>query len=267
MVEPASKKPKLTSEEPVESEEDDLEDEEEEDEEEDDDDDSDDDFGDPHADLTFGDDDSSAAVIWMHGLGDSPAGWASQAYKMREQVPHTKWILPCAPENPVTCNRGVPCTSWMDLTQIPITTSTKDNGKDLPESIVMIHKLIDDLVADGMPANRIVLGGFSQGAALALGASLKYPKRIAGVCVLSGWPPKSLDIPSLLKSSANKGTPIIVCHGDADTTVFQSCGKLVAKMLKDGGGCVEFHGYANMAHGSSKEEIEHVVSFLKRVVP
>ena len=65
-------------------------------------------------------------------------------------------------------------TSWMDLVEIPITSRTQDNGRDLPESVATIHKLIDDLIHEGLPANRIVLGGFSQGAALALAATLKY---------------------------------------------------------------------------------------------
>merc|ERR1712173_178898 len=116
-------------------------------------------------------------------------------------------ILPCAPEQPVTCNGGMVMTSWMDLLDIPITPVTDDNGKDLPESLMLIHKLIDDLVAEGISANRIVLGGFSQGGALALAATLKYPKCLAGACVLSGWCLKNLDVPSLAKTSSNKGTP------------------------------------------------------------
>lgn len=228
---------------------------------------SDSDFGDSHVTLTFGDPDAAtAAVIWMHGLGDTPAGWAELASTIQGSLPHTKWILPCAPENPVSCNGGMSMTSWMDLLEIPITPQTGDNGLHLPESMTMIHKFIDELIEGGMPANRIVLGGFSQGGALALAATLKYPKPLGGACVLSGWCLKNLDVPSLAKSSPNKKTPFLVCHGDADQTVTFSCGKAVRKALDDAGTPVEFHSYPGMAHSSCPEEEGHITAFIKRVV-
>lgn len=229
--------------------------------------DSEDEVGDEQVTLTFGDENATAAVIWMHGLGDTPSGWAEQANEIRERVTHTKWILPCAPEHPVTCSGGNVSTSWMDLVEIPITTRTKDNGRDLPESIDIIHAIIDDLVSNGLPANRIVLGGFSQGGALAIAAALKYPKELAGVCVLSGWCLKNLDVPALIKLSENRKSFFLVCHGDADTTVFPGCGKLTKKILEDAGTPVEFHSYPNLEHGTCPEEMDHITTFLKRVLP
>jgi predicted esterase len=62
--------------------------------------------------------DHTAVVIWLHGLGDTPMGWADLAEEMSAELKHMKWRLPCAPNQPVTCNGGGRCTSWMDLIEI-----------------------------------------------------------------------------------------------------------------------------------------------------
>jgi hypothetical protein len=53
-------------------------------------------------DLTIGNTkDATALVIWLHGLGDTPAGWSDFGESLTTSVgsglTHTKWILPCAP--------------------------------------------------------------------------------------------------------------------------------------------------------------------------
>ena len=57
----------------------------------------------------------NALVILMHGLGDTPAGWGQLAKQFKPALPYIKWILPCAPENPVSVNGGMKMTSWMDI--------------------------------------------------------------------------------------------------------------------------------------------------------
>jgi len=217
--------------------------------------------------ASTGVDEATGVVIWMHGLGDTPHGWFRVAQTIQKALRHTRWILPCAPQRSVSCNMGMVMTSWMDLLRIPVAPSNKDNGKDLPESVEIIHKLIDSQVEAGIPPNRIVLGGFSQGGALSLVASLKYPKALAGACILSGWCPPSSDVASLASASENKGTPFLVCHGSADRTVLPVCGEGVREVLQAVGAPVEFHMYLGMAHSSSPEEEGDITAFLKRVLP
>ena len=52
-----------------------------------------------------------------------------------------------------------------------------------------LNQLITAEVDAGIPANRIVLGGFSQGAAMTLLTGLTTERRLAGLAVLSGWLP------------------------------------------------------------------------------
>ena len=52
----------------------------------------------------------TAAVIWLHGLGDCGASWQYLETHMRS--PHVKWVFPDAPEQPVSCNGGFEMPSW-----------------------------------------------------------------------------------------------------------------------------------------------------------
>ncbi|KAJ8938311.1 hypothetical protein NQ314_011533 [Rhamnusium bicolor] len=66
-----------------------------------------------------------------------------------------------------------------------------------------IHTLIEHEISGGISADRILLGGFSQGGALALYSALTYPQRVAGVVALSCWLPLSKSFPAAMKSSEN----------------------------------------------------------------
>lgn len=49
--------------------------------------------------------------------------------------------------------------------------------------------MIEEEEKNGIPSNRIVLGGFSQGGALAIYSALRYTKPLAGIVALSCWLP------------------------------------------------------------------------------
>ena len=129
----------------------------------------------------------SPLIIWLHGLGDTGRGWSHLKHELR--LPQAvRYAFPDAPESPVTCNGGYVMTSWMDLETIPIGNGLPDDAKGLADSTQIIHALIDAEVAKGTASEDIVLGGFSQGGAMALLAGYSYAKRLAGVACLSGWP-------------------------------------------------------------------------------
>lgn len=60
--------------------------------------------------------------------------------------------------------------------------------------------MIDSEVKAGIPPSKILLGGFSQGGALALYSALCYPDRLAGVIALSCWLPLRKSFPACQKS-------------------------------------------------------------------
>lgn len=60
----------------------------------------------------------------------------------------------------------------------------------------LVHSMIESEINAGIPANRIVIGGFSQGGALALYSALKFPQKVAGVVALSCWLPLHKSFPA-----------------------------------------------------------------------
>lgn len=61
----------------------------------------------------------------------------------------------------------------------------------------MVHSLIAEEVAAGIPTKRIVLGGFSQGGALAMFSALTFPEPLAGIIAMSSWLPLHNKFPAV----------------------------------------------------------------------
>ncbi|KPM08510.1 acyl-protein thioesterase 1-like protein [Sarcoptes scabiei] len=154
----------------------------------------------------------TASIIFLHGLGDTGNGWASVINSMKPA--HAKLICPTANTIPVTLNSGFPMPSWFDLYSLSSSGPVDEAGIEKAKTV--IHKLIDDEEKAGIPSNRILLGGFSQGGALALYSGLTYPKPLAGIMALSCWIPLHEKIQV---SSANASIPTFQLHGDSDQIV------------------------------------------------
>lgn len=120
----------------------------------------------------------------------------------------------------------------------------------------------------GYCSTRVVLGGFSQGAALALQAACQYGKPLGGVICLSGWLPRGRHPTDQWQpNDAAKATPILVCHGWADCVVTSNISKQSVSVLGAAGFQVTHKTYAGLAHSSSPLELEDVAQFMLRVVP
>lgn len=116
---------------------------------------------------------------------------------------------------PVTLNGGFPMPSWFDLYSLDSTGKVDEEGIERAKTLV--HELINNEEKAGIPSNRILLGGFSQGGALALYSGLTYSKPLAGILAFSCWIPmhEKLSFSGL----ANLNTPVLQCHGDEDAIV------------------------------------------------
>jgi hypothetical protein len=86
--------------------------------------------------------------------------------------------------------------------------------------VTLIHEALDRLVADGVPSDRVVVGGFSQGGAAALAGGLSYPRRLAGLVSISGWTAlRSGESLARTVHLANGAVPIFFSAGTADRVV------------------------------------------------
>ena len=105
----------------------------------------------------------------------------------------------------------------------------------------------------GVPSERILLAGFSQGGAIALAASLKHAEKLAGIIALSTYLPAYVAQPGE-RSAANAAIPIFWGHGSVDPVVILQRGIDSRDVLKSLGYAVEWHTYL-MAHAVCPEEI------------
>ncbi len=201
----------------------------------------------------------SHSVIWMHGLGASghdfepavPALGLPRALGVRFVFPH-------APVQPVTVNGGMRMPSWYDIKVLDLKDRQDFDG--IHESAGLIRALITAEMESGIPANRIVLAGFSQGGAMALHVGLRYEQSLAGILALSTYLPLENTVADEA-SEANRNTPIMVCHGTHDPVIPVHYGKASADKLSAMGYPVEWHEYP-VDHSVSLQELVDVGNWL-----
>ena len=99
---------------------------------------------------------------------------------------------------PVTLNNGFQMPSWFDLKTLDAAGPEDDEG--IKKAANSIHSLIEQEEALGIASNRIAIGGFSQGGALALYSALTYTKPLACVVGLSCWLPLHKSFPAVSMS-------------------------------------------------------------------
>lgn len=210
--------------------------------------------------------DAVASVIVLHGLGADGTDFLPFADQIElDAIGPVRWLLPRAPVRPVTVNNGYRMRAWYDIFEFGAQTKNpREDEAGLRESFAAVHALIDREVARGVPAHRIVLGGFSQGCAVTLGAGLRYPERLAGLVGMSGYLPLA-HATAAERRDANALTPLFLAHGQRDQVIGLDRGTATRDALKALGMAVEWHDYP-MEHSVSAEEVADLQRFLQRVL-
>lgn len=205
----------------------------------------------------------TAAVIFLHGLGDSGHGWAETLTGI--QLPHVKFICPHAPPMPVTLNMKSMMPAWFDL--MGLSPDAPEDESGIKKAAENIKAIIEHEVKNGIPPHRIILGGFSQGGALSLYTALTCQHQLAGVVALSCWLPLHQSFPSA--SSGHKNLPILQCHGEMDFMIPVQFGDMTAKKLQSivNPHMVTFKTYAGLSHSSSSQEMAAVKEFIEKYLP
>lgn len=214
----------------------------------------------------------TATVIFVHGLGDSGHGWASavENWRRRSRLDQVKFILPHAPSIPITCNGGFRMPGWYDIVSLDGTPESLRENEDetgIKASQAYFHDLIQQEIDSGIPADRIVLGGFSQGGAISIFSGLTAKVKLAGIVGLSAYLLLASKFKELLPSpELNKDTPIFMAHGTQDVVVPTAMGILSHDTLKESGYNVTMRTYP-MGHSACLEELDEVEAFLGTRLP
>jgi phospholipase/carboxylesterase len=205
----------------------------------------------------------TAAVIWMHGLGADGHDFAPIVRELDLSGCHSiRFIFPHAETMPVTINNGYVMRAWYDILGMDLVRREDANG--LRASQQRINDLIEHEIARGIPAERIVLAGFSQGCAMTLQTGLRYPHRLAGLMCLSGYLPLA-DTITEERHSANQHIPIFMAHGRGDNVVQINRAEASRDVLQQLGYTIEWHEYM-MQHSVCAEEVDDISRWLQHVL-
>src|SRR5574337_1102649 len=205
----------------------------------------------------------TAAVIWMHGLGDDGRGWSDVVPMLG--IPAAlavRFIFPHAPVVPVTINNGMRMRAWYDVRQADLSERADLDGVRRSQALIAGLQAREE--ARGVTPKRTVLAGFSQGGAIALYAGLRYPERLAGIVGLSTYLVASAST-AAEASAANRGVPIFMGHGTHDPVVRLAWAEHSRDVLRAAGWNVEWHTWP-MEHSAVQEESAAVGRFLTRVL-
>ncbi|CUS09365.1 unnamed protein product [Tuber aestivum] len=210
----------------------------------------------------------TATFIFLHGLGDSGAGWSSvsENFRLRRKFDECCFIFPHAPMIPVTLNMGMRMPGWFNIVSLTDIQAAEDEAGILGSS-GKIQAIIQEQIDKGISSERIILGGFSQGGALALVAGLTSKHKLGGIVGLSTWLPLNQKIESLA-SEENKETDIFQAHGEIDRVVQYRWGERTREILRDRlGHNVEWHSYPRLDHSADPQEIADMEMWLHTKLP
>ena len=198
---------------------------------------------------------AQSCVIWLHGLGDSGAGFAPVVPMLGLPSNHSiRFIFPHAPEQPVTINSGYIMRSWYDIKSMDLHDRADING--VLASEVAIKALITEQIASGIKAENIVLAGFSQGGVMSLFTGLRFEQTLAGIMALSCYLPAGEELPKDL-SEANSKTPLLQHHGEQDEVVPMFAGKMAYDALIKAGYKSQWKTYP-MPHSVIPEQLSQI---------
>jgi phospholipase/carboxylesterase len=202
------------------------------------------------------------SVIWLHGLGADGHDFEPIAPALRLHDYQLRFVFPHAPVRPVTVNAGIPMRAWYDVAGLERNAIQDEAG--IRDSESQVRELILRENDRGIPAERIVLAGFSQGGAIALRTALCYPERLAGIIGLSTYLPLRGTFDDEAHE-ANARTPVFMAHGTLDPLLPASLGEESRDFLQARSYDLEWKTYP-MAHAVCPEEVIDVRDWLRRTL-
>lgn len=215
---------------------------------------------------------AKAAVIFLHGLGDSGDGWSwlpqlvSQSKLINDPI---NYVFPNAPKIPVTINNGFAMPAWFDIYELGSPHAKQDVTGFFKSCEVLKEFILEQHNKFNIPLEKIIIGGFSQGAAISLATLALLDTKIGGCVALSGFCPVRNEITDRYNKNpgVNFDTPIFQGHGTVDPVINYDYGKQTSELYKQlGFKNLKFNTYEGVAHSASEEELADVIKFIKNIV-
>jgi predicted esterase len=208
----------------------------------------------PHQDqsvLTAGEplDRAQAVMVMVHGRGATAKDILTMAGELAQ--PGFAYLAPQAAGN----------TWYPNSFLAPISS----NEPGLSSGFAVIAEVLAQASQAGIPPERTMLLGFSQGACLALEFVARHARQYGGVVGLSGGL-IGPDGTSRDYAGSLAGTPIFLGCSDVDLHIPRQRVQHTAEVLRRLGGDVTARLYPNMGHEINQDEIDFVRGMMTRLV-
>ena len=208
--------------------------------------------------IGAGREEAELTVILMHGLGANGEDFADVAHVLSRSALPQKWrfVLPHAKEIPVTINNGMIMPAWYDIISL---THPREVDWD---TVADCQQEIEALMKEEK-APRLILAGFSQGAAMALHIGLRNQSKVDAVLMMSGYLVESEERPAPVSEC---DLPIAIFHGQEDEVVPLEAADTTLTSLRSAGYAPSFQSYPGLPHSVSQEEVRDVFNWLTEQV-
>jgi phospholipase/carboxylesterase len=191
---------------------------------------------------------AKAAMLMVHGRGARAEDILSLADQL--DFPEFAYLAPQAADNTWYPNRFL--------------NPISENEPWLSSALAFVGDVFAQIVQAGIPPERIILLGFSQGACLTLEFAARNAQRFGGVVGLSGALIGPDDTPRDYARSL-AGTPVFLGCSDVDFHVPKELVYQAAETMRVLGGVVTERLYPNMDHTVNQDEIKFVHGMMQTV--
>jgi predicted esterase len=211
---------------------------------------------------------AAAAMVLVHGRGATAADILTLAGELDR--PDLAYLAPQAAGR-----------AWYPFSFLAPRDS---NEPGLSSGLAVLAGLVDELAAAGVPPERVLLAGFSQGACLALEYAARHPRRYGGVAGLTGgligppgtaWSENGSENGSEIgpapgsepgpEGGSLAGTPVLLASGDPDPHVPWARVEESAAVLERLGAEVTLRRYPGLPHTVHPDEIERLRRMVEAV--
>lgn len=189
---------------------------------------------------------AEAAVILIHGRGATAQSIMTLSDELKE--PGICWLAPQASYH-----------TWYPYSFL---TPVEQNEPGLSSALTIIAELVDRLLQAGVPRERMVIAGFSQGACLALEFAARNPARYGGVVALSGGLIGAHVLPAQYTGSMNR-TPVFLGCSDFDHHIPEERVHASAHIFESLGASVTCKIYEELGHTINENELKHFRTIIK----
>jgi len=199
------------------------------------------------------DDSRDVPVIFsIHGRGADATDLAGLAPEFGDGY---RWILPQGPR-PVPLGPGYVGWAWYDL------------GDGREETVISSRDILEGFIEDilesfGVPRERALIMGFSQGAVMSLHVGLTSEAPFAGIAAMSGYLPAAEALKLVLPDRRDRS--VLMVHGRQDETLDVELGRSARALLEAAGVRPEYHEF-EMGHQITPESLAVVRAYVEKAL-